>query len=44
MRQKGCPICYTANLGQPVKDDYDAIPRRAMGMARSARLIDCRNS
>ena len=44
MRQKGAtPYAYTANLGQPDEEDYDAIPRRAMecGAAR-ARLIDCR--
>ncbi|WP_341537823.1 argininosuccinate synthase domain-containing protein [Shewanella xiamenensis] len=31
MRQKGAvPYAYTANLGQPDEDDYDAILRRAM--------------
>ncbi|MCS6036828.1 argininosuccinate synthase [Klebsiella pneumoniae subsp. pneumoniae] len=30
MRKKGAvPYAYTANLGQPDEDDYDAIPRRA---------------
>ncbi len=44
MRQKGAvPYAYTANLGQPDEDDYDAIPRRAMEYgAENARLIDCR--
>ncbi|EBC8068084.1 argininosuccinate synthase [Salmonella enterica subsp. enterica serovar Infantis] len=44
MRQKGAvPYAYTANLGQPDEDDYDAIPRRAMVYgAENARLIDCR--
>ncbi len=44
MRQKGAiPYAYTANLGQPDEDDYDAIPRRAMECgAAQARLIDCR--
>ncbi len=37
------PYAYTANLGQPDEDDYDAIPRRAMEYgAENARLIDCR--
>lgn len=32
--QKGAvPYAYTANLGQPDEDDYDAIPRRAKSMA-----------
>ena len=44
MRQKGAiPYAYTANLGQPDEEDYDAIPRKAMGYgAEKARLIDCR--
>ena len=44
MRQKGAvPYAYTANLGQPDEDDYDAIPRRAMEYgAENARLVDCR--
>src|SRR5690554_6607357 len=34
---------YTANLGQPDEDDYDAIPRQALDYgAEKARLIDCR--
>ncbi len=45
MRQKGAsPFAYTANLGQPDEEDYDAIPRRAMECgAAQARLIDCRS-
>jgi argininosuccinate synthase len=45
MRQKGAvPYAYTANLGQPDEDDYDDIPRRALGYgAEHARLIDCRS-
>ena len=44
MRQKGAiPYAYTANLGQPDEDDYDAIPRKAMEYgAEQARLVDCR--
>ncbi|MGK2888739.1 MAG: argininosuccinate synthase [Candidatus Malihini olakiniferum] len=44
MRKKGAvPYAYTANLGQPDEDDYEAIPRRAMEYgAEDARLIDCR--
>jgi len=44
MRQKGAsPYAYTANLGQPDEEDYEAIPRRAMECgAVLARLIDCR--
>ncbi|WP_406705807.1 argininosuccinate synthase [Sodalis sp.] len=44
MRQKGAvPYAYTANLGQPDEDDYDAIPRKALAYgAKKARLIDCR--
>jgi argininosuccinate synthase len=44
MRTKGAiPYCYTANLGQPDKSDYDDIPRRALQYgAENARLVDCR--
>lgn len=44
MRQKGAvPYAYTANLGQPDEDHYDAIPRKALAYgAEKARLIDCR--
>ncbi|QIM66423.1 argininosuccinate synthase [Mannheimia granulomatis] len=44
MRKKGAvPYAYTANLGQPDEDDYNAIPRKAMEYgAENARLIDCR--
>ncbi|MGN6084749.1 argininosuccinate synthase [Trinickia sp.] len=44
MKLKGAvPYAYTANLGQPDEDDYDAIPRRALEYgAAGARLIDCR--
>lgn len=44
MRQKGAvPYAYTAHLGQPDEDDYDAIPRKAMEYgAENARLVDCR--
>jgi argininosuccinate synthase len=44
MRRKGAvPYAYTANLGQPDEDNYDAIPRKAMGYgAERARLVDCR--
>src|ERR1700738_877273 len=44
MKQKGAlPYSYTANLGQPDEDDYDAIPRKALEYgAEVARLIDCR--
>ncbi|OMV37251.1 argininosuccinate synthase [Burkholderia pseudomallei] len=44
MRIKGAvPYAYTANLGQPDEDDYDAIPKRAIQYgAEGARLIDCR--
>jgi argininosuccinate synthase len=44
MKKKGAvPYAYTANLGQPDEDDYDAIPRKAMAYgAEQARLIDCR--
>ncbi|HHE9434271.1 TPA: argininosuccinate synthase [Haemophilus influenzae] len=45
MRQKGAvPYAYTANLGQPDEDDYNAIPKKAMAYgAENARLIDCRS-
>ncbi len=44
MRQRGSiPFAYTAHLGQPDEDDYDAIPRKAMTYgAEQARLIECR--
>ncbi|OOH91050.1 argininosuccinate synthase [Pasteurellaceae bacterium 15-036681] len=44
MRKKGAiPYTYTANLGQPDEDDYNAIPKKAMEYgAENARLIDCR--
>ena len=44
MRQKGAvPYAYTANLGQPDEEDYDAIPRKAMAYgAENTRLVDCR--
>jgi argininosuccinate synthase len=44
MKQKGAiPYAYTANLGQPDEDDYEAIPRKALEYgAEKARLIDCR--
>jgi len=45
MRNKGAvPYAYTANLGQPDEDDYDAIPRQALEYgAEKARLVDCRS-
>lgn len=45
MRQKGAvPYAYTANLGQPDEDDYNAIPKKAIAYgAENARLIDCRS-
>lgn len=44
MKNKGAlPYAYTANLGQPDEDDYEAIPRRAMMYgAEKARLVECR--
>ena len=44
MNQKGAlPYAYTANLGQPDEDDYNAIPKKADQYgAVKARLIDCR--
>ncbi|EPI0397792.1 argininosuccinate synthase [Neisseria gonorrhoeae] len=43
MKLKGAlPYTYTANLGQPDEDDYNAIPKKAMEYgAENARLIDC---
>jgi len=44
MRRNGSiPYAYTAHLGQPDEDDYEAIPRKAMAYgAEKARLIECR--
>lgn len=44
MQAKGAqPCCYTAHLGQPDEDDYDAIPAKAYEYGASlARLVDCR--
>jgi argininosuccinate synthase len=44
MRAKGAvPYAYTAHLGQPDEDDYESIPRKAIGYgAEKARLIECR--
>ena len=44
MKLKGAnPYAYTANLGQPDEDDYNAIPEKAKKYgAQEARLIDCR--
>lgn len=44
MKQKGAlPYAYTANLGQPDEDDYNAIPQKALNYgAVQARLVDCR--
>ena len=44
MRQHGAiPYAYTAHLGQPDEDDYESIPRKALGYgAEKARLIECR--
>lgn len=44
MKLKGAnPYAYTANLGQPDEDDYNAIPEKAKKYgAQKARLIDCR--
>ena len=41
MKLKGAlPYAYTANLGQPDEDDYNAIPKKAMEYgAENARLI-----
>ena len=45
MRQHGSiPYAYTAHLGQPDEDDYEAIPRKALTYgAEKARLIECRD-
>ncbi|MCF7521998.1 argininosuccinate synthase [Neisseria sp. ZJ106] len=45
MKLKGAlPYAYTANLGQPDEDDYNAIPKKALEYgAEQARLIDCRS-
>ena len=42
MKLKGAlPYAYTANLGQPDEDDYNAIPKKAMEYgAQNDRLID----
>ena len=38
------PYAYTANLGQPDEDDYDAFRVKRKNMvAENARLIDCRS-
>ncbi len=44
MRAKGAiPYAYTANLGQPDEDDYEAIPKKALAYgAEKARLVECR--
>ena len=44
MKKKGAlPYAYTANLGQPDEEDYEAIPRRAMNSgAGTARSVECR--
>lgn len=44
MNLKGAlPYAYTANLGQPDEEDYEAIPQKALEYgAEKARLIDCR--
>ena len=44
MKLKGAlPYAYTANLGQPDEEDYEAIPRQAKSYgAIEARLVDCR--
>ncbi|HEX9044520.1 MAG TPA: argininosuccinate synthase [Candidatus Limnocylindrales bacterium] len=44
MRAHGSiPYAYTAHLGQPDEDDYEAIPRKALTYgAEKARLIECR--
>jgi argininosuccinate synthase len=45
MRRRGSiPYAYTAHLGQPDEDDYEAIPRKALTYgAEEARLIECRD-
>ncbi len=44
MKEKGArTFAYTAHLGQPDEDDYDAIPDKARAYgAELARLVDCR--
>ena len=44
MRAHGAiPHAYTAILGQPDEDDYDAIPKKALAYgAEKARLVECR--
>src|SRR5687768_2241870 len=44
MRAKGAiPHAYTANLGQPDEEEYDAIPKKALACgAEKARLVECR--
>lgn len=44
MKEKGAlPYAYTAHLGQPDEDDYNAITQKALAYgAVNARLIDCR--
>ena len=43
MKLKGAlPYAYTANLGQPDEDDYNAILKSDGIRRRNARLIDCR--
>lgn len=46
MKKNGAlPYAYTANLGQPDEDDYEAIPKKALQYgAVQARLIDCRQA
>lgn len=42
-QKKAVPYAYTANLSQPNKKNYNAIPRRAIKYgAKNARLINCR--
>jgi argininosuccinate synthase len=45
MRHHGAiPFAYTAHLGQPDENDYEAIPRKALEYgAEKARLIECRD-
>ena len=45
MKLKGAlPYAYTANLGQPDEENYEAIPQKALEYgAEKARLIDCRS-
>lgn len=46
IKEKGAiPYAYTANLGQPDEDNYDAIPSKALDYgAKEARLVDCREA